>query len=86
MFTTFNTESYYDTVQINNGSTTQTFSGDSINGYYNGDGAYIGTSIPGPVTDTTITVKFSSDYSVTRRGFLATVCCSASITTDVTGE
>jgi len=70
-FVVFNTESDYDTVQIYNGSTTQTFSG---------------TSIPGPVTATTITVKFTSDGSVTRRGFLATVCCSASITTDATGE
>ena len=70
-FAAFNTESGADTVYINDGSTTQTFSG---------------SSVPGPVTATTITVKFTSDYSVIRRGFLATVCCSATITTDVTGK
>ena len=47
---------------------------------------FSGTSIPGPVTANTITVKFRSDDSTTRGGFLATVCCSANITTDVTGE
>ena len=62
---------YSDIVEITDGSSTQTFSG---------------TSVPGPVTATTITVKFSSDDVYTRLGFLATICCSASITTDVTGE
>ena len=70
-FVAFNTESDYDTVEVNDGSSTQTFSG---------------TNIPAPVTATTITVKFSSDDRWTRSGFLATVCCSANITTDVTGE
>ena len=60
-----------DIVEITDGSSTQTFSG---------------SSIPAPVTATTITVKFSSDGYLSRSGFLATVCCSASITTDVTGE
>ena len=59
-------------VEINYGTTTQTFNS---------------TSIPGPVTATTITVKFKSSNSPNSGpGFLATVCCSASITTDVTGE
>ena len=43
-------------------------------------------STPAPVTATTITVKFTSDGYYTGKGFLATVCCSANITTDVTGE
>ena len=62
---------YSDIVEITDGSSTQTFSG---------------TSVPGPVTATTITVKFSSGHRDTSKGFLATVCCSASITTDVPGE
>ena len=73
-FEAFNTGdcvSECDSVEINDGTTTQTFNS---------------TSIPGPVTATTITVKFSSDDSVARTGFLATVCCSANITTGVTGE
>ena len=70
-FVAFNTESDYDTVEVNDGSFTQWFSG---------------TSTPGPFTATTITVKFSSDGSATRNGFVGTVCCSANITTDVTGE
>ena len=49
---------------------------------------YCGTSTPAPLTTTnTITVKLHLvDYDVSGTGFLATVCCSVNITTDVTGE
>ena len=70
-FAAFNTESDYDTVQIYNGSTTQTFSG---------------SSIPAPVTATTITVKFTSDRSDTRSGFFAVVTGDVTVTTDVAGK
>ena len=75
-----------DTVEVSAGSTTQTFSGNSIYGYYNGDGDYIGSSTPAPVTATTITVKFTSDGGDTRTGFLAVVTGDVTVTTDVTGE
>ena len=64
----------YDYLEINDGSSIQ---------------RYCGSSIPGPVnsTNTNITVKFRSDgNSGTATGFLATVCCSVNITTDVAGE
>ena len=46
---------------------------------------FCGSSIPGPFTSTTtIEVKFRSDYTETRSGFLAVICCSAHVTTDLT--
>ena len=49
---------------------------------------YCGTSTPAPLTTTnTITVKLHLvDYDVSGTGFLATVCCSINITTDITGK
>ena len=46
---------------------------------------YCGTSIPGPFTSTgtNMTVKFHSDVGRTGTGFLAVVCCSVNVTTDV---
>ena len=59
-----------DWVEINDGVSTQ---------------RYCGTSIPGPFTsNSTITVKFSSDMGRTGTGFLAVVCCSVNVTSDVT--
>ena len=81
-FETFDTEGddtcdsaneFIDIVEINDGSSTQ---------------FHCGTSIPEPVTSTAgiITVKFRSDQFGTRSGFLASVCCFVSVTTDVTSE
>ena len=42
---------------------------------------YCGTSNPGTFTfSSTMTVKFQSDYSLKRNGFLAVACCSGSVT------
>ena len=63
-----------DYLEINDGSSIQ---------------RYCGTSIPATVnsTNTNITVKFRSDgNSGTATGFLASVCCSVNITTDVAGK
>ena len=56
---------------VSAGSSTQTFSGNSI---------------PAPVTATTITVKFDSDIVGTSKGFFAFVTGDVTVTTDVTGE
>ena len=86
LFTEFNIEGVHsacggsccDWIEINDGSSTQRY----CNEVYGTPGPN-----PGPVTGNTITVKFSSDgYEGGNKGFLATVCCSASITTNVTGE
>ena len=51
------------------------------------DKPFSGLSIPDPVIADSITVKFSSDPAdYDNTGFLAEVCCSAMITTHVTGE
>ena len=77
-FITYFLQSYHNTdwVEISNGSTTQSY--------------YYSNSIPSPVTGNSITVKFiSGNYAITDsrfHGFLAVVCCSVDITTDVTGE
>ena len=54
--------------------------------YYNGNGDSLGSSMPGPFTGTSITVKFSSDQfaSDSDGGFVGVVCCSALVTTDLT--
>ena len=80
-----------DYVEIDDGSGPQRFCGPftGLNGtegqhYYNGEDGAIGTSIPGPFTsNTTITVRFSSNYSPSpsSTGFLAVVCCSVNVTT-----
>ena len=63
----------YDFIEVNDGFTTH---------------RYCGTSIPGPFASsgTNITLKFSSDINVAGHGFLAVVCCSVNISTDVIGE
>ena len=77
-FITYDLQSYHnsDWVEISNGSTTQRY--------------YSSNSLPSPVTGNSITVKFiSGNYAITDyrvHGFLAVVCCSVDITTDVTGE
>ena len=59
-----------DWVEINDGVSTQ---------------RYCGTSIPGPFTsNSTITVKFKSDMGRSGTGFLAVVCCSVNVTSNVT--
>ena len=60
----------FDWVEIDDGNSTQ---------------RYCGTSIPGPFTSTgtNMTVKFRSDEGRTNTGFLAVVCCSVNVTTDV---
>ena len=71
-------DSCCDWIEINDGSSTQRY----CNEVYGTPGP-----TPGPFTANNITVKFSSDgWDGGNTGFLATVCCSASITTDVTGE
>ena len=74
-FITYDLQSYHnsDWVEISNGSTTQRY--------------YYSNSLPSPVTGNSITVKFiSGNYVIGHAGFLAVVCCSVDITTDVTGE
>ena len=63
----------FDQVEINGGSFIQ---------------KYCGNILPAPTisTNTSITVKFSSDHLGTRSGFLALVCCSVNVTTDTAGE
>ena len=47
---------------------------------------YCGTSTPAPLTTTnTITVKLLTGNGG-GTGFLASICCSVQVTTDVTGE
>ena len=61
-----------DWVEINDGVSTQRYCGRPW-------------PLPGPFTsNTTITVKFSSDMGRTGTGFLAVVCCSVNVTSDVT--
>ena len=60
----------FDWVEINDGTSTQRYC----------------DSTPGPMTGTNITVKLYTNPSYTASGFLATVCCSVNIITDVTGE
>ena len=43
-------------------------------------------STPGPVTGTTITVKFYTDWAGTASGFFAVVTGDVTVTSDVTGE
>ena len=81
----------YDFIEVNDGFTTQRYCGPYWGNYYSGDGnnaVSIGPSIPGPFTSsgTNITLKFSSDINVAGHGFLAVVCCSVNISTDVIGE
>ena len=74
-FITYDLQSYHnsDWVEISNGSTSQRY--------------YYSNSLPSPVTGNSITVKFiSGHYVIGQAGFLAFVCCSVDITTDVTGE
>ena len=75
-----------DWVEINDGSSIQRYCGPWEDGnYYNDHGDNLGSSIPGPFTSTaTIEVKFRSDYTETRSGFLAVICCSVHVTTDLT--
>ena len=59
-----------DYLEISEGSSTQ---------------RYAGTSTPAPLTTTnTITVKLLTGNG--SKGFLASICCSVQVTTDVTGE
>ena len=67
-----------DYVKIRDEASTQKFCSDS-GGYYQ-DGTYIGTSIIGPFTGTTMTVTFYSDFIEPKGGFLATICCSVNLT------
>ena len=95
-FESFDTEmhitSCYDWVEINDGSTSQRYCGPSSwdGNYYNGDGDNLGPSFPGHFTKiaTNVTIKFHSInlHYGSRGGFLAVVCCSVMITTDVVGE
>ena len=66
----FGWEVCHDWVEINDGNSSQ---------------RYCGTSVPGPFTSTgtNMTVKFHSDMGRTGTGFLAVVCCSVNVTTDV---
>ena len=66
----FGWEVCHDWVEINDGNSSQ---------------RYCGTSVPGPFTSTgtNMTVKFHSDVGRTGTGFLAVVCCSVNVTTDV---
>ena len=67
-----------DYVKIRDEASTQKFCSDS-GGYYQ-DGTFIGTSIIGPFTGTTMTVTFYSDFIEPKGGFLATICCSVNVT------
>ena len=67
-----------DYVKIRDEVSTQKFCSNS-GGYYQ-DGTYIGTSIIGPFTGTTMTVTFYSDFIEPKGGFLATICCSVNVT------
>ena len=59
-----------DWVEINDGVSTHRYCGDSI---------------PGPFTsNSTITVEFRSDAGRAGTGFLAVVCCSVNVTSNVT--
>ena len=66
----FGWEVCHDWVEISDGNSSQ---------------RYCGTSVPGPFTSTgtNMTVKFHSDMGRTGTGFLAVVCCSVNVTTDV---
>ena len=71
-FITYDLQSYHnsDWVEISNGSTTQRY--------------YYSNSLPSPVTGNSITVKFiSGNYVIGQDGFLAVVCCSVNVTTNV---
>ena len=72
-------------MEINDGSSTQRYCGPYYGDYYNVAYDNLGSSIPGPFTSTgTIRVTFSSDPLYTKSGFVAVVCCSAQVTTDLT--
>ena len=79
----------YDWVEVNDGTSTQRYCGYTTVAtpscsYSCSSCDYCG-STPGPVTGTTITVKLYTSPIYTASGFLATVCCTANITTHVTG-
>ena len=72
-------------MEINDGTSTQEYWGPSSGNYYNGDDENLGPSIPGPFTsNATIKVKFSSGVWGSARGFLAVICCSVHVITDLT--
>ena len=71
-FATFDLYNCEDFVEINDGS------GSSSQRYCD--------SNPGTLTGTNITVKLHTNGFDAASGFMATVCCSANITTYITGE
>ncbi|HHG84601.1 MAG TPA: T9SS type A sorting domain-containing protein, partial [Bacteroidetes bacterium] len=70
-FTAFDLESGFDNMTIHDGATTAATV----------IGTFSGTALPGPITSTTgcLTIAFSSDGSVTRAGWAATISCTPCI-------
>ena len=76
----------WDNVEIYDGSTIHRFCGPWVSGnYYDGDST-AQLSFPGPFTSsgTSITFKFNTNRAEAASGFLAVVCCSVTVTTDLT--
>lgn len=86
-FSAFNTEAGYDGLYVYDGNSTAatllpSTNGAGTNGALPLAGAYWGTTIPGPFTGSTaggcLTFRFSSDSSVVRSGWVASVTCGSS--------
>ena len=84
-FESFDTDYESQSVEVNDGTSTQEYWGPVLGNYSNGDDENLGPSIPGPFTsNATIKVKFSSGVWDSARGFLAVICCSVHVITDLT--